>query len=66
MLMPPFELHKPTSVEEACEIASQLLESGQEFDWIAGGTDIIPNYKWHINTKPHVISLAGLEGASRP
>ena len=43
MLMPPFELHKPTSVEEACEIAAQLLESGQEFDWIAGGTDIIPN-----------------------
>ena len=64
MLMPPFELHKPTSVEEACEIAAQLLESGQEFDWIAGGTDIIPNYKWHINTKPHVISLAGIEGVS--
>ncbi|MGB0201816.1 MAG: FAD binding domain-containing protein [Candidatus Poseidoniaceae archaeon] len=64
MLMPPFELHKPTSVEEACQIAAQLLESGQEFDWIAGGTDIIPNYKWHINTKPHVISLAGLEGVS--
>ena len=60
MLMPPFELHKPTTVEEACEIAAQLLESGQEFDWIAGGTDIIPNYKWHINTKPHVISLAGI------
>ena len=64
MLMPPFELHKPTTVEEACEIAAQLLESGQEFDWIAGGTDIIPNYKWHINTKPHVISLAGIEGVS--
>ena len=64
MLMPPFELHKPSTVEEACDIASELLESGQEFDWIAGGTDIIPNYKWHINTKPHVISLAGLDGVS--
>ena len=64
MLMPPFELHRPVTVEEACEIASQLLESGQEFDWIAGGTDLIPNYKWHINTKPHVISLAGIEGVS--
>ena len=64
MLMPPFELHRPSTVEQACEIAAKLLESGQEFDWIAGGTDLIPNYKWHINTKPHVISLAGIEGVS--
>ena len=64
MLMPPFELHKPKSVEEACNLAAELLESGQEFDWIAGGTDLIPNYKWHINTKPHVISLAGIDGVS--
>ena len=64
MLMPPFELHRPSTVEQACDIAAKLLESGQEFDWIAGGTDLIPNYKWHINTKPHVISLAGIEGVS--
>ena len=64
MLMPPFELHRPKSVEEACNIAEDLISSGQEFDWIAGGTDLIPNYKWHINTKPHVISLAGIDGVS--
>ena len=64
MLMPPFELHRPATVDEACSIASELLASGQEFDWIAGGTDLIPNYKWHINTKPHVISLAAIEGVS--
>jgi 4-hydroxybenzoyl-CoA reductase subunit beta len=62
--MPPFELHRPKTVEEACAMAANLIESGQEFDWIAGGTDLIPNYKWHINTKPHVISLAGIEGVS--
>ena len=64
MLMPPFELHRPKSISDACDIAAKLLASGQEFDWIAGGTDLIPNYKWHINSKPHVISLAGIDGLS--
>ena len=58
MLMPPFELHHPVSVEEAVALASDLLQRGEAFDWVAGGTDVLPNYKWRINTKPHVISLA--------
>jgi 4-hydroxybenzoyl-CoA reductase subunit beta len=62
MLMPPFELHSPKSIEDACEKAAELLADGQEFDWISGGTDLIPNYKWHINSKPHVISLANITG----
>ena len=62
MLMPPFELHLPNSIDEACSIASGLMEAGEDFDWIAGGTDLIPNYKWHINTKPNVISLAKIPG----
>ena len=61
MLMPAFELHRPVSIEEAVALARNLIDSGQEFDWVSGGTDLIPNYKWHINTKPHVISLAGIE-----
>ena len=62
MLMPPFELHLPNSIDEACSIASSLMEAGEDFDWIAGGTDLIPNYKWHINSKPNVISLAKIPG----
>ena len=62
MLMPPFELHHPTSVEEACELASSFMELGESFDWVAGGTDLLPNYKWHINVKKHVISLAKISG----
>lgn len=65
MLMPPFELHHPTSVAEAVELASSLMANGEAFDWVAGGTDVLPNYKWHINPKPHVISLAGIEEAHR-
>ena len=64
MLMPPFELHHPTSIDEAMATAKQLVDSGQSFDWVAGGTDIIPNYKWRINPKPHVISLAKIDGAT--
>ena len=62
MLMPPFVLHNPTSVEEACSLAGSLMEKGEDFDWVAGGTDLLPNYKWHLNPKPHVISLAKIEG----
>lgn len=58
MKTPPFKLHFPETVASACELASDLLKSGQDFDWIAGGTDLLANYKWHINTKPHVISLS--------
>ena len=60
MRMPPFELHTPSSLDEALSLAGDLQQSNQEFDWVAGGTDLLPNYKWHLNAKPHVISLAGV------
>ena len=61
MKMPPFELFSPTTLEEALSKASELRDSGEEFDWVAGGTDLLPNYKWHINVKKNVISLARIE-----
>ena len=60
MRMPPFALHTPGSLDEALFLAGDLQQSEQEFDWVAGGTDLLPNYKWHLNAKPHVISLAGV------
>ena len=62
--MPPFILHHPLSIAEATQIASELIESGEDFDWVAGGTDVLPNYKWRINPKPHVISLAKIPEAN--
>ena len=62
MLMPPFVLHHPSSIEEACSIASKLIGDGEEFDWVSGGTDLLANYKWRINTKSHVISLSNIPG----
>ena len=60
MRMPPFTLHTPDSLDEALSLVGDLQQSGQEFDWVAGGTDLLPNYKWHLNAKSHVISLAGV------
>jgi 4-hydroxybenzoyl-CoA reductase subunit beta len=50
----PFELHRPATVEEAVRIATDL--SGK-FDFLAGGTDLLPNYKMHLNLKPHLVAL---------
>jgi 4-hydroxybenzoyl-CoA reductase subunit beta len=58
MKMPPFKLHIPTSIDEAIEIAKHMHSNEEEFDWVAGGTDLLPNYKWHLNSKKNVISLA--------
>ena len=63
MLMPPFTLHHPQSVDDAVGLAGALISKGEAFDWVAGGTDVLPNYKWHINPKPHVISLAAIPDA---
>ena len=59
--MPPFNLHVPSTLDEALSKASELSSAGKEYDWISGGTDLIPNYKWHINTKKDVISLSGVD-----
>ena len=60
MKTPPFKFHRPKSIEEAVSIASELKNNQETFDWVSGGTDLLPNYKWHINPKKHVISLANI------
>ena len=62
MRMPPFCTHWPESIDEACDLARGFVESGTPFDWVAGGTDLLANYKWHLEVKPHVISLARIPG----
>ena len=60
MKMPPFRVLSPKSLGEALQLSQELSDSGEDFDWIAGGTDLLPNYKWHINVKKHVISLSSI------
>src|SRR5262245_2591561 len=54
MLLPDFELLRPASVAEAIDAARK---ANGRFDYLGGGTDLLCNYKWGINTNPTVISL---------
>lgn len=58
MLLPPFQLHEPSTIQEAAKLRATYPES----DFLSGGTDLLPNYKWMLNPKPHVISLHRVEG----
>ena len=55
MWLPSFELHRPADLSEALRLRAEL---GAEFRPLAGGTDLLPNYKWRIEKKPHLLSLA--------
>jgi 4-hydroxybenzoyl-CoA reductase subunit beta len=58
MHLDAFELHRPTSVDEAVGLARDLAG---RFDYLAGGTDLLPNYKMHINLKPNLIALEDID-----
>jgi len=58
MILPSFEYHQPETVEEALEIAQRC---DGDFDFIAGGTDVLPNYKNRLNNRKNVISLSRIK-----
>jgi 4-hydroxybenzoyl-CoA reductase subunit beta len=53
----PFELHQPDSLDATVRLAQ---EHQGKFDYLAGGTDLLPNYKMHLNLRPHLIALQGV------
>ncbi len=57
MILPPFELHQPPSIAEAIALLGRF---GHSADVVAGGSDLLPNYKQRLNAKPHVVSLEGI------
>jgi len=54
MILAPFSLHRPETLDEALAFARTHAGS---FDFIAGGTDLLQNYKNRLNVREHVISL---------
>jgi 4-hydroxybenzoyl-CoA reductase subunit beta len=62
MELPAFEYHRP---ETALQVVELLARYGDDADVVAGGTDLLPNYKNRLNAKPHVVSLAGVRGLAR-
>lgn len=57
MHLDPFELHRPATVEEAVELARRFAG---RVDYLAGGSDLLPNYKMHLNVREHLIALDGV------
>lgn len=60
MILPPFTLHRPTSLEEAVATAARHHDEG--VDYIAGGTDLLQNYKNRLHPRPHLVSLLAIPG----
>jgi len=58
MELPAFEHHRPATVTDAVDL---LARYGDDVDILAGGTDLLPNYKNRLNHKGHVVSLGGLD-----
>jgi len=58
MILPQFEFHQPQSLAEALALARSCRDG---FDFISGGTDLLPNYKMRLNPRRHVISLSGIK-----
>jgi len=59
--LPPFALHRPTSVDEA----TALLAGNPGARVIAGGTDLVPNLRDGLGAPPVLVDLgtvAGLDG----
>jgi len=54
MHLDPFELHRPTTIDETVGLAETWKG---RCDYLAGGTDLLPNYKMHLNLRPHLIAL---------
>lgn len=58
MILPAFSLHRPTSLAEALDLGERYAP---EVDYIAGGTDLLQNYKNRLNVKPQVVALERVE-----
>lgn len=55
----PFTYHRPATLEEASALGREL---GREAAFLAGGTELIPDYRRQQETARHLIALDGLPG----
>lgn len=59
MRMLDFTHHRPGTIDEACAMAGDL---GDGAIFLAGGTEIVPDYRRGAEKALHLISLRGVEG----
>ena len=56
--MQPFEVHLPSTADEAARMRAELPDSM----YVAGGTDLLPNIKHGLFTPRHLVSLSHIDG----
>lgn len=61
-MIPPFFLHRPTSVEEASGL---LAEHGEEAKILAGGSELVLLFKMGLAATKHVIDIKAIAGINR-
>src|SRR5271169_234778 len=59
MLLPKFDYHAPTTIDEACSLLSYY---GTKAKILAGGTDLLANMKKKLLSPDQIISLNKIEG----
>lgn len=59
MQLPPFRLHRPADLAEAVALLGE--HSAEGVDVLAGGSDLLPNYKQRLNPRAHVVSLDAVD-----
>jgi aerobic carbon-monoxide dehydrogenase medium subunit len=59
MLLPKFEYHEPTTLEEVLTLLSEL---GGNAKLLAGGTDVLVRMKLKVDRPSHVISISRVPG----
>ncbi len=57
MLLPRFEYHLPSELDEACQVLDDL---GASAAVLAGGTDLLVNLKSRKESPEHLVALSGL------
>lgn len=55
MLLPSFEFHQPSSLDEVCEI---MATHGPKAKLLAGGTDLMVNMKKMVLSPDHIVCLS--------
>ena len=58
MTLPPFELHRPRSLEEATELATRY---GEDAAFYCGGTELLLLLKLGFATFGHLVDIKGIE-----
>jgi len=62
MLLPEFDFHEPTTVEDACRFMAQFGATARP---VAGGTDLLVNMKQKIVFPEHLVSLSRIDVLKR-